>query len=62
MVFLQISRMFDILQGKMVKVLGLTYMLEMTAAMNPNVMPEKNSGEDLDDPQIGLDNNDYKYV
>ena len=48
------------LKGKMAKVLGcLTYMLEITVVMSPNVTPEKNGGdkgygEDLDDPQIGL--------
>jgi len=61
----KISRIFDILQGEMAKVLGcLTYMLETTAAMSPNVTPEKNGGDeghgqDLDDPQIDSDDNDY---
>jgi hypothetical protein len=38
----KISRIFDIKQGKMLKMLGcLRYILEMTAEMNPNVMPER---------------------
>jgi hypothetical protein len=54
------SKTFDILQGEMSKVLGL----ETTQAMGPNTSPErdgedKKGGEDLDDPQIDLDDNDY---
>ena len=57
--------MFDIFKGDVVKVLGwLTYMLETTAAMSPNVTPERDGGneadgEDLDDPSIDLDDNNY---
>jgi hypothetical protein len=55
--------MFDILQGDLSKVLGwLTFILE--TAMSPNVTPgrnvgDKNDGEDLDDPPVDTDDNDY---
>ena len=61
----KISRVLDVLQGDMAKVLGwLKYLLETTAAMSPNVTPEKNGGdekdrEDLQDPLIDMDDNDY---
>jgi hypothetical protein len=54
-----------VLQGDMAKVLGwLKYVLETTAAMSPIITPEKNGGdkkdrEDLKDPPIDVDNNDY---
>lgn len=50
----KISKVFDILQGNMLKVLGwLSFTLETTAA---NVSPERDGedekdGEDLDDPR-----------
>jgi hypothetical protein len=59
----KITRIFDILQGDLAKVLGwLTYMLETTAAMSHNVTPERNDekdGEDLDDAQIDSDDKNY---
>jgi len=61
----KISRMLDVLQGDMTKVLGwLKYILETTAAMSPNVTLEKNGGdekdkEDLEDPPIDVDDNHF---
>ena len=39
-------------------------MLEITVAVSPNVIPErnagvKNDGEDLDNPSVDTDDNDY---
>jgi hypothetical protein len=60
----KMSRMFDIVFGDMEKVLAwLTFILETIADMIPNASPEANGdkkdGEDLDDPQIDMDDNDY---
>jgi hypothetical protein len=60
----KISRVLDVLQGDMAKGLGwLKYVLETTAAMSPNVMPENRNGGDekdreyLEDPPIDVDDN-----
>lgn len=61
----KISRVLDVLQGDMARVLGwLKYVLETTAAMSPNVTPEQNGGDEKDredpkDPPIDVDDNDY---
>ena len=53
----KISRVSDVLQGDMAKVLGwLEHVLETTAAMSPNVTENNNN---LEDPLIDVDNNDY---
>ena len=41
----KISKIFDILQGNLLKVLGLTSMLERIVVMSPNVTPDRNGGD-----------------
>ena len=61
----KMSKTFDIHHGDLPKILGwLKVMLEITAAVSPNVIPErnavvKNDGEDFDDPPVDTDDNDY---
>jgi len=59
------SRDFNVQLGEMLEVLQcLRYILETTAEMSPNVTPERNGGDekdadDLSDPSVDLDDNDY---
>ena len=66
----KMSKTFDILHGDLPKILGwLKVMLEITAAVSPNVIlvPErnavvKNDGEDFDDPPVDTDDSDNDYT